>query len=91
MTDATQLTLNLRRQRLKRDAANRAYWETVMSPKTVLAARTAILICDVWDDHWSRGAAERIVTCSLTLPRLRVASTRTLSPVRRSRFFRKKT
>jgi nicotinamidase-related amidase len=59
MTDATQLTLNLRRQRLKRDAANRAYWETVMSPKTVLAARTAILICDVWDDHWSRGAAER--------------------------------
>ena len=59
MADARQLTLNLRTQRLSRDSANRAYWDTVVSPKSVPAGRTAILICDVWDNHWSRGAAER--------------------------------
>ena len=59
MADARQLTLNLRTQRLSRDSANRAYWDAVVSPKSVPAGRTAVLICDVWDNHWSRGAAER--------------------------------
>ncbi len=59
MADAGQLTLNLRTQRLRRDSANRAYWDAVVSPKSVPAGRTAVLICDVWDNHWSRGAAER--------------------------------
>jgi nicotinamidase-related amidase len=59
VADDRQLTLNLRAQRLRRDSASRAFWERITSPKTVPASRTAVLICDVWDNHWSRGAAER--------------------------------
>ena len=59
MAGGKQLRLNLRSQHLQRDAANRAYWESVISPRIVPADRAAILICDVWDNHWSRGAAER--------------------------------
>jgi nicotinamidase-related amidase len=54
-----QLRLNLRRQVLTQDRWGRNQWEMVITPKLVWAAETAIIICDMWDHHWSRGAAER--------------------------------
>jgi nicotinamidase-related amidase len=56
---STQLWLNLRHQVLQQDPRGRSYWHPVTTPKTLPTAETAILICDMWDNHWSRGAAER--------------------------------
>lgn len=55
-----QFRLNLRSQVLKRDPRHRAYWETVVSPKSLPAEQVAVLLCDVWDNHWCRGAVERL-------------------------------
>src|SRR5689334_21975326 len=35
-------------------------WEEVTLGREFPARRTALIICDVWDRHWSRGASERI-------------------------------
>ena len=53
------LTLNLRYQQFVRDDAKRAAWEVVTQTREIPAAETAIIICDMWDHHWSRGAEER--------------------------------
>jgi nicotinamidase-related amidase len=55
-----QLHLNLRRWVLAQDEAGRNYWQKVVTPQTFPASRAAIVICDMWDDHWSRGARERV-------------------------------
>ncbi len=34
-------------------------WDEVAIAREFPAAETAILVCDVWDDHWCRGAAGR--------------------------------
>ncbi|MFD2077600.1 Nicotinamidase-related amidase [Actinopolymorpha cephalotaxi] len=34
--------------------------EPVTSVRQVPAAQAALVLCDVWDRHWSRGAAERV-------------------------------
>jgi len=60
MTGNTILKLRLRSRVLKQDAAGFAHWRTVTSTKSVPASETAIIICDMWDNHWSRGAAERV-------------------------------
>ena len=54
------LTLNLRSVVLAQDANGHTVWQEQITPKPVSAARTAIIICDMWDNHWSRGAAERV-------------------------------
>jgi nicotinamidase-related amidase len=58
-TQAT-LQLCLRSQVLGLDARGYTCWDVRTIGKTVPAAETAIIICDMWDDHWSRGAAERV-------------------------------
>ena len=35
-------------------------WKMVITEKVVPASGAAIVICDMWDSHWSRGAAERV-------------------------------
>jgi len=35
-------------------------WQEVRFEHSVPVAATAILICDMWDDHWCRGAASRV-------------------------------
>src|SRR5690242_4972633 len=35
-------------------------WQEVHSQKTFPAGQTAILICDMWDDHWCKGASRRV-------------------------------
>jgi nicotinamidase-related amidase len=60
MGRAAKLVLNLRRQELVRDAKGRNCWGVVTTRREVPAAETALLICDMWDDHTCRGAAERV-------------------------------
>ncbi len=52
-------TLNLRQWQLAQDNGGHAYWQEKTSPHTVPAHKVVILICDMWDNHWSRGAVER--------------------------------
>jgi hypothetical protein len=37
-------------------------WEEVTLSREFPAEGTALIICDVWDKHWSRGASERVET-----------------------------
>jgi nicotinamidase-related amidase len=52
--------LHLRSQKLGTDATGHAEWQTIIAPHTLVPAESAILICDMWDRHWSRGATERV-------------------------------
>ncbi|MEM2884944.1 MAG: isochorismatase family protein [Thermoproteota archaeon] len=36
------------------------HWQTYRTSKVLPTSETAILICDMWDKHWSRGASERV-------------------------------
>ncbi len=59
---ATQQTaeLPLRRQSLERQPDGRAVWRTIVEPTPVRWNQTAIVICDMWDKHWSKGASGRV-------------------------------
>ena len=54
------LRLHLRRQRLTLDEGGHRVWRTVTEEAAWPAAGTALLLCDVWDSHWCRGARERM-------------------------------
>lgn len=56
----TTLTLNLRRQILVTDEGGHRLWRTVEETVEQPAGRTGLLLCDVWDSHWCRGARERL-------------------------------
>lgn len=58
--DQVMFSLRLQRRELYNDERGHADWRVQISEKRVPAAATAIIICDMWDDHWSRGAAERV-------------------------------
>jgi len=60
MASHKALTLNLRRQVLEQDATGHHYWKAVTTQETFPADETALLLCDMWDRHWSRGATERV-------------------------------
>ncbi|MFC1526804.1 isochorismatase [Candidatus Latescibacterota bacterium] len=57
---ASDLKLSLRHQELRRDQRGRAFWEIVSEEAGLPCSETALLLCDVWDQHWSRGATERV-------------------------------
>jgi len=59
--------LSMRSQRLHRDANGYVQCEAQTTGKDSPTAYTAIVICDMWDRHWSRGAAERV---DIMAPRL---------------------
>lgn len=54
------LHLSWRHQVLTRDTGDRNRWQPVVTEKEIPIDQVAIIICDMWDDHWSRGAAERV-------------------------------
>ena len=54
------LERTLRRQELSRDDGGHACWREIVEPAAYACAQTALLLCDVWDRHWSRGATERV-------------------------------
>jgi nicotinamidase-related amidase len=60
MTPNTTLTLHLRRSVPGQDERGHALWQQETTTRSVAAAQVAIIICDMWDNHWSRGAAERV-------------------------------
>lgn len=54
------LNLTLQSRRVARDDSGRSVWQVVGSPAAWTAGETALLLCDVWDRHWCRGAEERV-------------------------------
>ena len=59
-TVASDLTLNMRNFVLGEDEGGHAVWQERMTQQEVPASQVAIIICDMWDAHWSRGATERV-------------------------------
>ena len=53
-------TLQLRQQRLELDEAGFRQWRAIEREVSVPETSTAVIICDVWDRHWCRGAVERL-------------------------------
>ena len=62
MTEVPQknLTLHLRSQSLQKVNLDFNEWRPRILEETLPCLQIAILICDMWDTHWSRGAAERV-------------------------------
>jgi nicotinamidase-related amidase len=56
----SELLLHLRTQEPTTNDRGWAEWRVVETEKRVAAEKTAIIICDMWDNHWARGAAERV-------------------------------
>ena len=54
------LRLQVRTQILSQDSRGYAIWQVVNEPRTLPVSQTMLLLCDVWDSHWSRGAVERL-------------------------------
>lgn len=59
-SDSDVLKLNLRTYTLEKDDKNRNYWNENILNKSFLCSETVLLICDVWNNHWSKGAFERL-------------------------------
>ena len=54
------LNLQLSSRRLAQDSNGHTVWQEVNASLTIPAIETALILCDVWDNHWSRGASERV-------------------------------
>ncbi len=59
MGGSEMLQLKLRSQRLVVDERGYTKWQVVTAERAVPARRTAVIVCDMWDNHWSRAALER--------------------------------
>jgi len=55
-----RVTLYLRQQHLARDINGCAFWQISETEQTWEPNQLALLLCDVWDRHWSRGAMLRL-------------------------------
>lgn len=74
MTLEDRFRLRLRSHRLEQDGGGHACWQAVVEAEELPVARTAIIICDMWDQHWSRGAAERVDAMAPRLNRVIAAA-----------------
>ncbi len=54
------LTLHLHKQALTTNARGWAVWQTHTEVRALPAEAVALIICDMWDAHWARGAMERV-------------------------------
>jgi nicotinamidase-related amidase len=52
--------LRLRRAALSKDDDGHAEWRQILEERPIRPEASAIIICDMWDRHWSRGASERV-------------------------------
>jgi len=59
MSGQPAVTLTLRRWQLGQDADGHNQWTVQLQAHTLPAANVAMVICDMWDNHWSRGAVTR--------------------------------
>jgi putative membrane-bound dehydrogenase-like protein len=55
-----ELNLLLRSQAMKQNEDGHNVWQPIVLPETWKASETAVLICDMWDKHWSKGANDRV-------------------------------
>ncbi|GHU81834.1 hypothetical protein FACS1894191_8750 [Clostridia bacterium] len=53
------LTLKLQRQELVRDSGSFCSWQAVHTTALLEPEKTALIIVDMWDQHWSKGATHR--------------------------------
>ncbi|MBN1671533.1 MAG: hypothetical protein JXR37_10895 [Kiritimatiellae bacterium] len=60
MSPPIALTFHTRRQKLAHDEQGHNVWQVIEEAKDVVAQETAVIICDMWDDHTSTGAAQRV-------------------------------
>lgn len=54
------MELSLRAQSLTNDADGHAVWQAEETSETWAPEKAALLLCDVWNSHWCRGAVERL-------------------------------
>lgn len=54
------INLKLKSQYLAQDKNGYNVWNQVIKDEEWKADETALILCDVWDKHWSRGADERL-------------------------------
>ena len=54
------MKLNLRCQQLVQDEGGHAIWQVQNVAGQWATEKTALLLCDVWNSHWCRGAVERL-------------------------------
>ncbi len=52
--------LPLHRQEIVRQPDGHVEWKSIVEPIPVDWGHTAIIICDMWDKHWSQGATGRV-------------------------------
>ncbi|MEM7133265.1 MAG: isochorismatase family protein [Chloroflexota bacterium] len=52
--------LTLRRYQIDSDKNGWAQWQTHYEERTLSGSQVAVIVCDMWDNHWSRGAVERV-------------------------------
>lgn len=67
MSDGVNLDLGVRTQILSQDERGYHRWQVVERQVSWAACETALVLCDVWDHHWCRGAEERL---EAMLPRM---------------------
>jgi len=60
MRNDKELHLSLLSWVLTQDANGYNQWQKIVTRKSFPYSKIAILICDMWDKHWSRGATERV-------------------------------
>jgi nicotinamidase-related amidase len=70
MEQTSRLPLTRRTRVLKQDQDGRNYWKEMITEKIVTAGHCAIILCDMWDTHWSRGAAERLNALAMRVNRV---------------------
>lgn len=58
LVSADTLELQVRRQ--VKDTGGLEGWKTAVTPVEWNAHETAVIICDMWDQHWCRGATARV-------------------------------
>jgi len=61
------LTFTARSRKLVQDQKGYNVWKVETRARKIKAAETALILCDVWDKHWCRGANERLAEL---LPRM---------------------
>ena len=54
------LSIALRRRRLVMSVDHRREWASETSTERVEASAASLIVCDMWDRHWSSGAASRV-------------------------------
>ena len=55
-----ELKVTFRQRRLESDQYGYLTWKINQRPVSLVPQETALVLCDVWDRHWCRGAEERL-------------------------------